>query len=164
MNDHLDLQVSIEEMRGVLKQQWDGMDAIKATARSVLSAASLIVALLGALQVLNARVDPAYQDLYHAGILVALGLYVLLVAGCSTALLPVTMKGPVMASWEVLQQAFSGKEEREILKMRLSGLLNAIALNTGPLRRMRALTTLALLLLPLEVVLLMLLGLIPRMP
>lgn len=164
MTDNFDLLVSTEEMQAVLKRQYDGMDAIKATARSILSAASLITALLGAFQIFTARIDPAYQGLYPYGILAALVLYIGLIAGCAMALMPVTMKGPIAANWPELSAQFVGKADREIMKVRLSGLLNAIELNAPLLRKMRWVTVLAGILLVIEVVLLVLLSLIPRLP
>lgn len=164
MTNNFDLQVATEEMQAVLNRQYDGMDAIKATARSILSAASLITALLGALQIFSARIDPAYQVLYPYGITMALVLYIALIAGCAVALLPVTMKGPIAPNWKVLSDSFVGKDERAIMEMRLSCLLNAIDLNAPLLRRMRLVTILSGALLVLEVCLLVMLSLIPRLP
>jgi hypothetical protein len=164
MTDNFDLQVSTEEMQAVLKRQYDGMDAIKATARSFFSAASLIIALLGALQIFSARVDPVYQALYPYGIVAALVLYIALVVSCSLALLPVTMKGPIAASWDVLSESLIGKEDRDILEMLLSGLLNAIQLNVPILKRMRLAAVISGALLVLEVCLLVALSLVPRIP
>jgi len=162
MTSNLDLRVSLEEMHTYLQHQHGSIEAYKATARSLLSAASLIVALTAALQLFSVKIEPSSIGLYNLFIVSAIVLYVALIACCVGTLFPVTLWGPIEPTWKVLRDAFVGKDDREILKMRLSGLLNAISHNSTALRRPGKLVKIASWLLPFVVVLLFGLSLIPR--
>jgi hypothetical protein len=59
MAENLDLEVSIEEMKALLDHQYESIGAVKSNANAILSAASLIIALMGTFQLVNVRVPPA---------------------------------------------------------------------------------------------------------
>lgn len=170
--EKLGLEISIEEMRYRLKSQYEGVDAIKATARTVFGASSLIVSLLAALQLSNVRVDPTFSAAYSIGVVLAMALYAFQITLCISVLLPVSLNGPVKEDWDILYESFTGwnellqdftgKSEIEILRKRLSAYLNAIELNEPIISDSRRTATWASYILPVIVIILLLLSLIPR--
>jgi hypothetical protein len=160
--DTLYLEIPLEDVRQDLNQQIGGIDTIKTTMRSVLSAASLIVSLVGALQLLTVKIAPAWMWLYQVGIVLAAFLYLALIVMCILALWPVHVWSPIAADWDELTTAYKGLDEKEALLKRLSAVLNAIDQNTPLVRRYARLQMAALVLLPAIVLVLLLLALIPR--
>jgi|APSaa5957512622_1039677.scaffolds.fasta_scaffold245009_2 hypothetical protein len=74
MTENYDIQIALEEMKAKLERQYAGMDAIKATARSLLSSSSLVLAVLSTLQIfLNTdTINSAWAFWYRAGVVIAL--------------------------------------------------------------------------------------------
>lgn len=161
-NEELVLEVSIEEMQRSLKSQFEGIDAIKSTARTVFGASSLIVSLLAALQLAIPRIIPNLLAAYQIGVVLALILYAFQVTICIYVLLPISVSGPVQADWDVLYNAFSGDSKVEVMRMRLSAYLNAIELNEPKIQELKKITTVASVILPIIVVILLILSLFPR--
>jgi hypothetical protein len=156
------LQVSIDEMQKTLERVLASMDAIKNTARSTLSSASLILALVSLLQILAPTVQVRWVTLYGFGLALVAVLYLVLIGLCVYSLAPVSMIGPVAPEWQALRDAFTGKCEQDILLTRLGGLINAIHQNRPIVQKYSRMVTLASSLLPALVLLLLLLALIPR--
>ncbi len=156
------LKIPLHYMRRTLDRQVDGIDTIKATVRSVLGAASLIVSLVAALQILTPGIAPEWDWLYRAGIGLAAGLYVVLITACALALRPTNVFGPILSDWDELTTAFKGLDEKESISKELSSVLNAIELNTPIVRRYARLQQIAVTILPLIVLALLLLALLPR--
>lgn len=119
------LKVCIEEMNRNLKLEYEGVDMLKTTARSVLSAASLITALISALQLARPAIQSGYSVLYNAGIICALVLYVALIMACVKAITAINWSAPVDADWKVLYNAFANKTGEKLLTMQMSSMLNA---------------------------------------
>lgn len=156
------LEISFDEMQRLYAAQVSGFDSIKTNVRAVLSAASLIVSLVSALQILTVRVVPGYLWLYQTGVGLAAILYVVLVSLCIMALLPIKVITPLSPDWDELVTAYKGLSEKEALMKRLSSTLNAIESNQPMVERFRKMQMGALILLPVLVVMLLLLTLIPR--
>jgi hypothetical protein len=161
--DNIDgLKVGVEEMNRNLKLQYEGIDSLKATARSVLSAASLITGLMSLLQLARPTIQPDYVALFNLGIVLTLILYVLLIGACLAAISALTLKAPVAADWVVIQRFFGGKTGTELMNLQISALLHAITTNEPIIARQRRLVIIACILLPIIVVILLGLSLIPR--
>ena len=156
------LEIPLEVMKMDLENQAGSFDTIKATVRSVLSAASLIISLVGALQIVTARVAPAWLWLYWSGVILAAMLYVTLIVVCSMALMPARTWLPIRPEWDNLTTTFKDKNEEEILLKYLSSILNAIDKNSPVLQRFVRLQKVALILLPIIVIILLSLALLPR--
>jgi hypothetical protein len=161
-SENLFLEIPLAEMKRTLDRQVDGLDTIKATVRSVLSAGSLIVSLVAALQLVTAKIDPKWFWLYKDGIVLAAVLYVALIITCILALWPTTVVGPIKPDWDILTTAFKGLSEKEAFLEQLSSILNAIDLNRPIVNRYKYLQMIALALLPALVLVLLLLAFIPR--
>jgi len=135
---------------------------MKATLRSILSSASLIVSLISAIQLLTLNILQDWIWLYHLGIWLTAVLYIALIIVCAMGLWPTYVVGPISSEWDELTTAFADLSEYDILLKELSAVLNATELNAPVVKRYRKLQTVALVLLPTIVVILLLMALIPR--
>lgn len=163
VENRLGYEVSFADMQHHLEQQYRAIEAVKSTTQHILAAASLIVALVGALQLFYARVDSGYLILYNLLIWLTMILYIALIGCCVFVLQPAQMRGPIKADWDDLYEGYVGQEDDlDVLKQRLSNYLNAMRLNEPIIDRRRKLTTVACVLLPVVVVLLFCLSLVPR--
>jgi hypothetical protein len=156
------LEIPLELMKRDLKDQTDSIDTIKATVRSVLSAASLIISLVGALQLVTARVAPNWLWLYWIGVTLAAGLYVALIVLCSIALMPVQSWLPIEPEWDNLTTTFKGMGDEEILLKYLSSILSTRDKSSPTIQKLVCLQRATLILLPIIVILLLSLAYIPR--
>ena len=146
------LLIGIEEAQNVLKRQHEGITALNAKARSLLSATSMILALIGTLQLtLKDYHGQAFWILFGA----ALVLYAVLVLLTTMVQQPVTLSGPVAAEWEVISVEFARHNRIEMLEQRLTDTLNAIDLNRPAISKKRTQSSFAGLLLPIIVVILL---------
>lgn len=162
MSDDSDLKVAIDEMSRNLRLQFEAMDTHKTTARAILSAASLIIGLMGVLQLARPSIQTPFVSLYNLGIVLAMIVYVVLISLAVWSIMAVSMASPIKSDWETLKTYFVGKCGRDLLKMQLSAILNAIRFNDVLLTRQRRLVTAACVCLPVIVLILMALSLIPR--
>lgn len=162
MNDVDGLKVGLDELNRDLKLQYEGVDTLKATARSILSAASLVAGLMGVLQLARPAIQPEFISLYNFGIVSAVGLYVALIVVTVKSITAVSMLAPMAAKWETIRDYFENKTGVDLVKMQIGALLNAIAANEPIVDRQRQLVLTACVLLPMIVVVLFLLSLIPR--
>jgi hypothetical protein len=162
MEKNLDIRVCCEEMRTTLYRQLDGIGNIKATTRTIFQAASLVIALIGALQLFTGKVVPEYQLASQIIIFIVFGLYIGLIFLCLSALFPITSFGPIEPKWEVLHEHFIVKSEREIYEMQLSAYLNAINLNKKNVHEVKSKTIWAGRILGAIVLILLLLSLMPK--
>lgn len=156
------LKVCVDEMDRNLKLQYEGVDALKATARSVLSSASLITALMTVLQLARPNIQADYVSIYNATIASTMILYVSLIATCVASISGITMKAPIGADWETLYQSFASKTETDLLRMQVAALLQVVKLNEPIVNRQRWLVLTSCILLPIIVFILLGLSLIPR--
>jgi hypothetical protein len=156
------LKVCIDEMNRNLKMQYEAIDSLKATARSVLSAASLITGLLAVLQLARPTIQADYVSLYNVGIGFTLFLYALLIIACVAAISGLTMKAPLNADWNELQRFFASKTGLDLVNLHLASLLKAVNANEPIIKRQRLLVLSACILLPVIVAILLALSIIPR--
>lgn len=161
-NEGSGLSISIEMMKHNLKMQDASMDSFKATARSLLSASSLIIALLALLSILNIHPKAGYLRIYQAGVLAIAGLYAFEIALCLSALFPSAFHGPVQSNWKVFYNTFMDKSDIEQLKVLLAAYLNAHDLNGPVLDGVRKRLQLAHRLFAALILLILLLSLIPK--
>jgi hypothetical protein len=161
-NDFRYLEIPLAEIQRDLNLQIGSFDVIKTTVRSVLSSASLIVSLVGALQLVTARIAPAWLCLYQTGVILTAVLYVALIVLCIAALWPVSVWSPLKPEWDNLVTTFIDLNEEEIISKHLSSVLSAIEKNKPLLKSYVRLQMAALILLPIIVVILLSLALIPR--
>ncbi len=156
------LQVSIEEMQKAFDREMASFDTVKANNRTIFTAASLLVSLLSALQILSARVDPAWLVAWRSGLIFTAVLYIVLIIICVYSLRPLDVYGPVKADWDTLMEAFYGKTDEEILLLRLNSIVDTIQVNKTMLRKSASVNRWASVLLICLVALLFSLALIPR--
>lgn len=157
-------QVAIEEMKLTLQNNLASFEAVKNMARTIFGAASLVLGLLGTLQIISAEVMPAYRAWYNVLIVLVLLAYLGLIACCLYVLTPINIYLPIRADWPELWENFISETEENIYKTRLSGYLNAIQLNRPIIARLRNVTTGATLLLPIILILILCISLLPRVP
>lgn len=161
--DNTYLVIALAEMEKTFERQLASFEVIKTTVRALLSSASLIVALVSALQIFASPIfSPGWLICYRIGLLLAGCLYVALISLCSKALWPVAPVLPLACEWDVLTTAYRDLSEHDRLSKQLSAVLNAIDLNRPLIKRYVMFSMAATALLPLIVVILLLLALIPR--
>jgi hypothetical protein len=157
------LLIPLAEMQKTFDLQLASFDTIKTQSRALFSSASLLVALVSALQIFsNTSFPPEWLPWYRAGLVLAGLLYVALIVLCSLALWPAAPVLPIDAKWEELATTFKGLSEQDRLLKHLSGVLNAIDLNRPLVKRYTRFSKAATLIFPLIVITLLLLALIPR--
>ena len=156
-------EIVIAEMKYLLEQQYQGIAATKSTAQHILSAASLIIALIGALQLLNVQVDAKWTIPYCGLVIFSILFYVALMICCVLVIRPAQVYTPTSANWDELYEKFVGnQDDLDILKQQLANYLNVLRLNESIVTTRRKLATAASILLPIIVIILFTLSVIPR--
>ena len=145
-NEEDGLKIAIEEMKKNLTAQFEGMDAIKASARTIFGAGSLIISIISAFELGKMK-----QSWY---LLLFLILYVLLVIICIYILSPVKMDLPVKSDWDEIYESFMG-EKIPVLRTWLYSYINTIQKNKTILTIRAYLTILAGIILAIIVVLIL---------
>lgn len=156
--------VPLQEMKRMYAGQSAGMDAIKSTIKSVFSAAGLVLALLGALQVFTANVTPEWQGIYKLVLFAILILYLAFIVVCIFGMQPVYWYTPLNNNWDTLTTTFQNMDKDQEDAMYLSALIQAIDLNVPIVKKYVKLERAALILFPILVMLVISLGFIPRLP
>ena len=162
VSDTLYLEIVIEDMQDTFVRQLAGIGKVKDGVRSYLGAASLLISLVGALQILTVRVSLEWFGWYQVGLGAAGALYVILISLCAIALFPVGVKGPIAPDWDELTTSYQGLSKEDALLKRLSSILNAIDANRPVVKKMSRLGIAIGTLLPFLVIIFMLLAMIPR--
>lgn len=157
---HLDFPLA--EMQRMFHSQLDGITSIKTTIRAVFGSASLIVSLIGALQLFTAPVPIEWLPFYRGTLALIAVLYVVLILVCVAGMWPVAINPPLNALWDELTTVFKGKDDQEMITMYLSAVLQAIEFNAPIVKRFYKLQVIALILLPILVVLILSLAWLPR--
>ena len=157
-------KIAIEEMQLALKNNLESFDAVRNMARTLFGAASLIVGLLGTLQIISADVVPAYRGIYNFLITLTMIVYIGLIVCCLRVLSPNNIDLPIEVDWNVLWNHYISETDDQIYKTRLISYINAIQKNWPVITRLRNITRIATLLLPIIIVLILLISLLPRVP
>lgn len=155
--------VPLQEMKRMYAEQGSGLEAIKTSVRTVFSAAGLILAVLGALQVFTASVDPAWQTLYVSVLAAIFLLYLVFIAVCIAGMWPVYWYPVFDDDWDQLTTTFQNMTRDQEDAMYLSALLQALDKNAPIVRRFARLQKTALMLFPMLVMLSLSLAFIPRL-
>lgn len=165
VENKLGYEVAIEEMQYQLDEQYKSIGNIKTFVQQIFGAASLIISLIGALQIFGVQVDPAWHGLYNILVGITMFLYIILVANCVRVLAPLRVKGPISADWDILIENFVGHEDDlDVLKQRLRCYLDAISLNKPIIDILYKRVKYLRWMLPAIVIILLILSLIPRTP
>ena len=160
--NQLGWELVLSEMKRRLQGVYHGVDETKKTFRSIFSAASLIVALLGALQIYSTQVASGYEIIYYILLGSSLFLYLVLIAGCIWMLKPIDVKAPVPEDWDILYKSYaSQKEDIEIYKQLVSNYIGAIDASNAIVHKRYRWGKLILPLLPIIVGLLLGIGFLP---
>ena len=163
MSDLIAYKISIEEVQENLTRQYETIDALRAIARTLLTAASLIFAFIGIFQLTLAPSQGPFVVVHNIILALILVLYVLLIVTTTAVISPAEMKGPIDPTWPEIYKAFFNKTETELLGTRLAAYLNAISLNDELLENRNKLTKRASRILPTIAVLLLGLGAVSRL-
>lgn len=158
-------ELTFEEMRFRLSEVYGGLAEVRKTVRSVFSAASLIIALIGALQIFSVKVQPAYYLLYSFFVGLTMFLYFLLIVGSIKLLSPTKMKGPIPADLDILYYKFISHEDTlAIYRQLMVQYVDTIKQNEAIVENRYAWAKWVSYLLPAIVLILLGLSLIPRTP
>jgi TRAP-type C4-dicarboxylate transport system permease large subunit len=161
MEQKLGYEIAIEEMKYLIDEQSKTVDLAKATARQILSAASLIVALVAVLPILGSPINASNSRLYCCLIIAAGVLFITLIILCVLVLAMRRFAGPFLADWnEIWKTLVNQESELDILKMRLSSYLNVLRLNKSAVKQKTQFANIAAALLPAIVAILLFAALI----
>jgi len=143
----LGYQVGVDEMKVLYRLQIEGFDITKDRAKAVLRTSSIVVALFGALQLINVQIAQEWLWLYNGVLISAASLYLIVISLCLLALESVDLDFPVADSWDNIYDHFASQEnDLDVTKTLLAAYLGVINENKP------------------RVVLLLFLTLIPRVP
>lgn len=154
--------VPLQEMKRMYAGQSAGFDAVKNTIRSVFSAAGLILALLGALQVFSAKVVPEWQAAYYWALAAIFALYLVFIVICIAGMWPVYWYPVFDNNWDILSTTFQDMTKDQEDAMYISAIIQAIDLNSPIVKRYADREKAALILFPIIVMLVLSLAFIPR--
>ena len=155
-----DFAVSLEEMKNFLTLQFSGITAIKNTARVILGTTSVIIAMIGTLQIFRPVPDDVIR-VYLLLIILVIILYLILIILCVLVLSPLDLHGPIDPSWDTLKKYIIGQHGEELVKIQISAYLNAISLNDKILNKRKNQMLIASIILPIIVIFLIILGSLP---
>jgi len=123
-----------------IKRQGESIDSLKTHARTIFSASSIIISLIGTLQIFN-EIPSNYRLLYISLIIIMVILYIVLVILSLTILSPFQIYGPISIDEATLFGSFIGKMEREVILNQLSAYINVIKLNEPKIITRQKMTT-----------------------
>ena len=156
------LEIPLIEMRQSLQNQLAGIDLMKGTIKTVFGSASLIVSLIGALQLFTTNVAIAWLPVYQ-GLLIALAiLYFGLIVICVLGMMPIRTTPVLPHNWDTLSVTFQNMTDHEMTAMHLSAVLQAFDYNKPLVIRIYRLQVTALIILPVLVLLILFLAFLPR--
>lgn len=163
--NELGYKISIEELKLRLEEVYGEVAVTKATFRSIFSAASLVVSLIGAVQLFSSAIVPEYQLPYWILLGASLILYVILVGGCIWMLSPIKLTGTTPAELDYLKERFIAKDKRsEVYQQQIVNYVQAIEMSEKEIRKRYRWEKPLLFILPIIVILLLVIGLLPRVP
>lgn len=157
---HLDIPLA--EMQRTYQGQSSSIDSIKATIKTIFGSASLIVSLIGALQLLTKPVTVTWLPTYQLILTVIAFLYVALIIVCIAGMWPVRWQHPLNTDWDELTSTFKDMDDDDMKRMHLSAILQAIEINAPKVKRYSRLQMTALFIIPIIVLLILLLAFLPR--
>jgi len=156
------LEIPLLELQRSHDAQLAGIDSIKTTVRAVFSSASLIVSLIGALQLFTVKIAREWIFVYQ-GVLVTIALlYLALIIICIAGMWPVRIFPVLPPRWDTLTTTFQNMNDEEMTTMHLSAVLQAIDKNGPIVNRFYRLEVAALFILPVLVLLVLFLAWLPR--
>jgi len=159
---HSYLDFPLIEMQRMYQGQSNGIDSIKATIKTIFGSSSLIVSLIGALQLFTKPISATWLPVYQGVLIVIALLYLALIIVCIAGMWPVYVYPPLNAVWKQLTETFQNMNDEEMESMYISAILQAIEKNTPIVKRFVRLERIALFLLPVIVLLILFLAWIPR--
>jgi hypothetical protein len=162
MNNHADLRVSLAEVERYFELQVSSVTSYKETIKYIFGFASLIITVLGSLQLITGKVSAAWLMTYQVLLGAAFFLYILLLLLSIFYLVPTTLKSPIDPTWDELEKSFFYKEEKELLVQQICNTLNVITLNKKEIARLSFRTRIAVWLVVIIILLLAILILLPK--
>lgn len=123
-DSNADVLLALDEMRTSWQHTYTTSDALDQKASFLLTAAGIIIALVAALSLDLAKVATSPVKLIL--LLIALGLYVVMIVMAILTLLPALYSGPIKPDWGALNEFVFNKSERDAVLSMLSGYINVI--------------------------------------
>ncbi|MDX1435887.1 MAG: hypothetical protein R3335_03690 [Anaerolineales bacterium] len=154
----LAVNLTTEEIRRDIQVQFERLESLRSTARSILASGSLIIALISAFQIVVPPTEKIPPEAYRNLFILSLVLYVLMIASCIIALWPIRFSSPAHPGGQDLYAALKGKNELEARLALLAAYQETSSKNEAPARRVRLWTTIASLILPTVVIVLLFLS------
>lgn len=150
-------KIAIEEMRSLLIQHDQSLQASKTTARQVLGSSSLVFALFGTFQMF---IELPKWDFYYWIALSTIGLlYILLILLCYWVISLSIVQTPIRGEWDNLYYSLiKPNDERSILRNQLSAYLDVLELNRHKIELRAVYTNISVILLAVVIISMIILG------
>lgn len=130
VNEILGYQAIVAELESIYFRQRESIDAIKSTIRSYIQASSILITLIGAIQIWVIGKDNFSAPIWY---LVVTGfisvLFLVLLVLSIIGLAAIKVSDPIKPSLEILWESFGNKTELEIIKVRISAFYKITAEN-----------------------------------
>ena len=142
------------------QRQGESVDALKTHARTIFSASSIIISLIGTLQIFS-EIQNDYKLLFIFLIGLLAFCYLILLVFSLIILSPFQAYGPIHIDKDTLFESFQDKKERDVILKQLSAYINAIALNEPKIVLRQQMTTALSILFAVIVLLILLIAVFP---
>lgn len=156
------LEIPLLEMQRSLQNMLAGIDQMKDTIKTVFGSASLIVSLIGALQLLSTTVATAWMLYYQIALIAVAVFYLALIVVCILGMMPMRTTAVLPYDWDTLSVTFQNMTDHEMTAMHLSAVLQSLEKNTPLVNRIYRLQVAALVILPILVLLILFMASLPR--
>lgn len=150
-------QAALEEMQGVWKRQYESLDTVKSTAKTIMGYSSLLLGLIGVLQL--SGLFSSLSGLYVFLAVTTAVAYIVLVCICVTIINMTVFYGPILSDWKMLDKQLFNKTDNKLLEQRIADYLCAIEKNNEVLKKRVEMLNFAIILFPVIIALLFLMGL-----
>lgn len=125
-------RVAVQEVKLSLDHAYQSLAAQKEFGKIIFAASSLVISLIAALQIFSRPPAPEYRDIVSFLLTLSVGLYLVLIYLSLQIVRPTKVTVPFKATFEVMYEAFIGREdEMLLLDQLLVNYLKAIK-NTRP--------------------------------
>lgn len=151
--DNLDYKAMLEEAQSYYNSQIRSFDVLRDHAKTILGVASVLVSIFATFGKLSNSIS---QSGYYGIIIISIVIiYIWLIIKSLVGVIPRRIHYPIFPEYEEYKKAFLGKDEKDIIKQKLSNYLNIIPKNEMIIQERRSLEKLITIQLAIIVVLIL---------
>lgn len=123
-NDHdlIEMKLGLDEVKASFDLAIDSIGELDSKARSLLSAASIVIAITSVFKLSDLISDPI--SLKGLAMVIILLLYLLLVRTVTSGIKPIKIKAPIEPKFELYKSWFFERTEKNIYEWLIKGYIN----------------------------------------